>query len=615
MTATMPPAESPSPAALRVWPGAVAVALHWLGRFVLPILAPEVVPPVLASTVTAAGVFVWWVFLSRAAWADRVGALVWMLVAMFAASLVAHDSVAHAILGIVFRLYGVPVLSLALVVAALLTRHRGLRARRAAMLIAIGLASSLFTLVRSEGVTGDAATDFHWRWTRTPEERLLARSGGGPALDPPAAGVRSREALAESTPSDHREWPGFRGPKRDSVVRGVAIAVDWTRSPPVERWRRPIGPGWSSFAVRGEALFTQEQQGDDELVSSYALATGAPLWSHRDATRFTDPNGGVGPRATPAVVDGRVFALGATGILNALDAVDGSVVWSRNVTADTQTEVPDHGFAGSPLVVDDSVIVAAAGVLASYDRDTGRPRWVTPTGGWGFSSPLVATIDGVTQLLLANSKGVTGIAFAHGARLWDYAWAGDGIVQPVVLANGDVLVGSADGLGSGSGVGIRRVAVTRTAGRWSATERWKSVDLKPYFNGFVVHRDHAFGFDGTILACIDLADGRRNWKGGRFGYGQVILLADQDVLLVMSDRGELALVAASIDRFRELARFQVLEGRTWNHPVLAGDVLLARNDHEMVAFRMPPASASEDPRGATAETSSAAAPEARQAGE
>ena len=137
-----------------------------------------------------------------------------------------------------------------------------------------------------------------------------------------------------------------------------------------------------------------------------------------------------------------------------------------------------------------------------------------------------------------------------------------------------------------AGTGVRRLAVALGAGGWSAEERWTSVGLKPYFNDFVIHEGHAFGFDGGILACIDLADGKRKWKGGRYGHGQLILLPAQDLLLVLSEKGELALVAATPDQFRELARIPAIEGKTWNHPVLVGDELLVRNGQEMAAFRL-----------------------------
>ncbi len=307
------------------------------------------------------------------------------------------------------------------------------------------------------------------------------------------------------------------------------------------------------------------------------------MWRHRDAARFWESNGGAGPRATPTLSDGRVYTFGATGILNALDAGDGAVVWSRNAASDTGTKVPTWGFASSPLVVDDVVIVAASGALAAYDLATGNPRWFGPIRRRATARHMLATIDGVAQILLLSAPGAISVAPADGTLLWKHAWPGDAIVQPAVTADGDVLIGSDRQTG---GVGMRRIAVAHGPGGWTVEERWTSTGLKPYFNDFVVHKGHAFGFDGSILACIDLEDGKRKWKGGRYGHGQLVLLPDQDVLLVLSEEGELALVGATPDQFTELARFPAIEGKTWNHPVLVGDVLLVRNGQEMAAFRL-----------------------------
>ena len=151
-------------------------------------------------------------------------------------------------------------------------------------------------------------------------------------------------------------------------------------------------------------------------------------------------------------------------------------------------------------------------------------------------------------------------------------------------SDGDMLISVLGGTG---GAGIRRIGVAQTSGKWTTEERWTSNGLKPYYNDYVVHKGHAYGFDGTILSSIDLSDGQRKWKGGRYGGGQLVLLADQDVLLVMSEEGEVALVSATPDQFTELARFKALDGKTWNHPVVVGDVLLVRNGEEMAAFRLP----------------------------
>jgi outer membrane protein assembly factor BamB len=554
-------------------------------------------------------VLVWWLFLSRAPWLERVGAVVLTVVALIATKRVVHESIAGGGQGILLYIYAIPVVSLALVLWAVAIRRLSLPSgpRRASLVVAILLACGLFTLLRTGGISGEGDSDFHWRWTPTPEQRLLAQAGNE-LLAPPLAAAATPAEAPKSAPTSEQpvsptpaispeksgadpegtttgaNWSGFRGPKRDGVIRGVRIQTDWSQSKPVEMWRRPVGPGWSSFSVRGNHFYTQEQRGDDEVVSCYNLTTGEPVWRHRDTSRFYESNAGAGPRATPTLSNGRVYTFGATGILNALNSRDGSVVWSRNAASDTKTKVPMWGFASSPLVVGDVVVVATAGVLAAYDAATGNPRWQGPADKGGYSSPQLVTINGFTQILLLNGEGVTSVSPADGKLLWKHEWDGDGIVQPFVIGGSDVLLGSGSGMAA---VGLRRVAVARGDAGWSVQERWTSTGLKPYYNDFVVHKGHAFGFDGSILACVGLEDGKRKWKGGRYGHGQILLLPDQDLLLALSEEGELALVKATPDQFVEFARFKAIEGKTWNHPVLVGDVLLARNSEEMAAFRLP----------------------------
>jgi outer membrane protein assembly factor BamB len=587
---------------LRLWPGVVVVALQWALWLVVPRLLPEATGTAMLGGV-AAGLVValWWLFFSRAAWSDRVGVIVLMVAALFTTSRVVHKSIAGGMMGFMLVIYAIPALSLALVAGAVVGRRMSARARRATMAGAILIACGALTLLRTGGVAGSGVSDLHWRWTPTPEERLLSQAEAEPLPSQPPPVAAEAPAVAQAPvvatpepaaapaptapPPPTLEWPGFRGAERDGVVRGVRIETDWSRFPPVRLWRRPIGPGWSSFAVRGDLLYTQEQRGDEEIVSCYRLTTGEPLWRHRDASRFWESNAGAGPRATPAVAGGRVYAMGATGILNALDAASGAVAWSRNVASDTDTKVPTWGFAGSPLVVDDVVIVGAAGRLAAYDIADGKRRWVGPTHGGSYSSPHRLTIDGVEQVVMLSDAGATGVTPADGAVLWEHAWAGVAITQPARVGEGDILLSMVSE--AGSGVGTRRIAVARGPGGWTAEARWTSAGLKPYFNDLVIHNGHVFGFDGSILACVDLTDGRRTWKGGRYGNGQLVLLADQDVLLVLSEDGELALVGATPDQFRELARLPALEGKTWNHPVVVGDILLVRNGEEMGAFRLP----------------------------
>ena len=569
-------AGEPTRQELRLRPGVVIVVLQWLARFGVPLVVPgAVIAGVAGGLFGGLAVVVWWAFFSRAPRSERWGAVVLMVVALVATRPLLHESMAMAGMGVLFFVYAIPVLSLAFVVWAVTCRRLPDGPRRAAMVATILLACGVWTLVRTGGITNDADTDFAWRWSETPEERLLAH-----------AGDESMVLLSVPAATDPgADWPGFRGPDREGIIRGVRIETDWSASPPVELWRRPVGPGWSSFAVRGNLLYTQEQRGDDEVVACYHVTTGEPVWRHRDATRFWEANAGAGPRATPTLSDGRVYTFGATGILNVLDARDGAVVWSRNAASDTDTDVPYWGFASSPLVVDDIVIVAVEGALAAYDLATGDPRWFGPDGGDGYSSPHHVTIDGVEQILLMSIAGATSVAPTDGTLLWEHAWPGNSrIVQPALTADGDILISR------GVTSGIRRIAVARGPGGWTVEERWTSNRLKPYFSDFTVHEGHAYGFDGSILASIDVDDGTRMWKGGRYGSGQLVLLADQDLLLVLSEQGELALVEAAPDQFTELARFAAIEGKTWNHPVLVGDLLLVRNSQEMVAFRLSLAS-------------------------
>jgi outer membrane protein assembly factor BamB len=555
---------------LRLWPGVIAVVLQWLAWFVVPVLFPATgfIGP-LIGLLCGLAIVLWWLFFSRAPWIERVAALVLMVVAIIGTKRIVHPSIAGGAMGMLIYVLAIPVLSLALVAWAVVTRRLAAGPRRAALVLTILLACGVFTIIRTGGITAEFNNDIHWRWSKTPEQLLLAQASEEPAV-----------AVPPATTNTGTDWPGFRGSQRDGIVRGVRIKTDWSASPPVELWRRPVGPAWSSFAVHNGRFYTQEQRGDDEIVACHDVATGKPVWTHRDKARFYESNAGPGPRATPTLSNGRVYTQGGTGIVNVLDADTGKVVWTRNAVTDTGAKIPGWGIAGSPLVVNDMVIVAAAGNLVAYDLASGKPRWAGPTGGTGYSSPQLATINGVPQIVLLKSNGAISVALADGKLLWEHAWPGVPIVQPAVTSSGDVLISVSESSG------IRRLAVAQGSGGWTVQERWTSEELIPWFNDFVVHKGHAYGFNGSTLACIDLENGNLKWKGKRYGYGQLVLLSDQDLLLVLSEQGGLALVKATPDQFTSLAEFPALEGKTWNHPVLAGDVLLVRNDHEMAAFRL-----------------------------
>ena len=601
---------------LRLWPAVTLAIVQVLVMVGGPLLVPDggALIGMLGGVVGAVAILLWWLLFSRARWSERVGAIVLMVAAVFATRAVAHASMVGAGQGMMIYFLPTPYLALALVAWAVATRHLKDGLRRAALVAAVFLACAPFDIIRTAGIKGGAGGEFHWRWTPTPEQLLLAKGGDEPKPLPPPTAAASPGAPAETaketpaaasasvTPAavpappaaeeippasaamaTPAEWPGFRGPNRDSVIHGVQIKTDWSTSPPVEIWRRPIGPGWSSFAVHGDLLYTQEQRGDDEVVSCYRVSTGEPVWRHRDAVRFYESNGGAGPRSTPTIHRDRVYSMGATGLLNALDARTGKKIWSQNTAADTAREVPYWGISSSPLIVDDIVIVSVGGTLSGYEIATGKQRWIGPLHGGSYSSPHLVTIDGVTQVVILSAPGAVSVNPADGKLLWDFKWEGGAIIQPGVTVDGDILINAMSATG---GQATKRLAVRHDGTTWTPQERWTSNGLKPYFNDYVIHKGHAYGFDNNILACIDLADGKRIWKGGRYGNGQLILLADQDLLLVTSEEGELALVSATTDQFKELARIPIFNEKTWNHPVVVGNVLLVRNGAEMAAFKL-----------------------------
>lgn len=556
---------------LRLKAGIIIAILTIFLRFGLPSIIPGAAAVgVLGGLLGGLLIILWWAFFSGASRAERWISVVLIIGAILATSQFVDPSITTGMRGMMFPAYVLPVLTAAFVFWAIATRRLSNQLRWVLMILTILLFSGVWTLIRSEGISGHSVAKLSWRWAETSEEKLLAKAGNESMSLP--SDIIIEETIAE--------WPGFRGPQRDGVARGTEISTDWTTSPPEEIWRQPIGPGCSSFAIQGDLFYTQEQRGEEEVVSCYRLSSGEAVWKHGDQARFWDSHAGAGPRSTPTLHDGRVYSFGATGILNVLDARDGSLIWSRNLAAETGTEVPEWGFASSPLVTGSVVIVALAGTPIAYDQVSGDLRWKGADGGNGYSSPHYFEIEGVPQVVMMNDNGAVSLVPEDGSVLWEYSWPlSDRILQPAQAANGDLV------LSSGMGKGMCRLKVNHEQDKWNIEELMNAVQLKSAFNDFVIHNDLAFGFTGPFVECVDIVEGGRIWKSGRYG-GQLILLADQDVLVVLTEKGEVALVSATADKFTELGRIPAIEGKTWNHPAFAGDILLVRNSKEMVAFRL-----------------------------
>ncbi len=436
------------------------------------------------------------------------------------------------------------------------------------------LGTAAWWALEIRGVTGDMVPVLAWRWSAAGEPA----AADAPAPRPARGGAAAAPAVAD--------FPRFLGPRGDGTVSGVRLARDWQARPPREIWRRAVGAGWSAFAVAGELAVTQEQRGDEELVTAYRVATGEPVWSHADAGRYDTTIAGPGPRATPTVDGGRVYTMGSLGRLNALELATGRRVWSRQVLEEHGAGYPEWGKASSPLVVDGMVVVSVGTSrgpsLVAYDAATGEPVWSAGPDRASYSSPLVATLAGRRQIVIFNKESVSGHDPASGAVLWRYPWssAQPNVAQPLPIGDDRLLVSS------GYGIGAKLLRLRGGAdGALEPELVWESPRLKAKFAHPVLFGSRVYGLDDGVLACVDPATGERCWKGGRYGHGQVLLV--EDLLLVLSERGELVLVEPTPDEHRELARVRVLDGKSWNPPALAGSWLLVRNDQEAVAYELP----------------------------
>ena len=443
------------------------------------------------------------------------------------------------------------------------------------------------TTLRIEGFSGTLIPTFGLR-RATP--RTFPASH-----DPPAGAAASAVDIRTTTPAD---FPGFLGPRRDGTVSGVRLARSWRDHPPELLWRRPVGAGWSGFAVVNGVAVTLEQRGALETVAAYDVRTGDPLWTHEHPGHFEHFLGGDGPRSTPTIDGGRVYALGVLGLLVCLDGTDGHLIWQHDLLADFHVSVEleaktvAYGRSNSPLVVGDLLIVPAGGNaderqsgLVAYDKESGVLRWRGPPRQISFASPTHTTLLGVDQILTVNEASVSGHDPGDGHLLWEYAWPGTtaanaSVSQAVPLAPDHVLLSK----GYGGGAALLRL-VPRKNG-FSAELEWRERRaLRTKFTNVVVREGHAYGLSDGILECVDLADGSRAWKQGRYGHGQLLLV--DDLLLVIGEEGDLILVEARSDRHVELARISVLEGKTWNNPALYGDILVVRNGTEAAAYRLP----------------------------
>jgi len=441
-------------------------------------------------------------------------------------------------------------------------------ARIRLFLVLVGMGVAFAAVFRYRGVDGDLVPQFELRFRS---------SATAPATE---AGTELPGAS---------DFSQFLGSARDARVSGISLARDWESTPPRLVWRRPVGYGWSGFAVVGSAAVTHEQHSEEERVIRYELSTGRVVWASREVAHYENPLAGRGPRATPTLANGRVYAMGGTGLLTVLDLASGELLWKRDVLAESGRGVPVWGKSDSPLLVDELVVVAGGDSLLAYRAESGELAWSAGSDRPGYGSPFVTRIDGVRQIVSFNSASLSGHEPMEGRVLWRVDWPRQqpNVAQPLLLPGNRVLASS------GYGVGAKLFEVRRLTGSsdMSVELVWESLRLKAKFANFVFHEGFVYGLDDGILVCLDPENGRRRWKGGRYGHGQLLLVRDAvgggALLLVQGEQGEVFLVEPSPDGLRELTHFRAMDEKIWNSPALAGRYLLIRNDAEAALFELP----------------------------
>ena len=399
-------------------------------------------------------------------------------------------------------------------------------------------------------------------------------------------GINSNETMRARTPTDPASqayWTDFRGPNRDGNYAEMAIRTDWPGTGLEPVWEQPIGGGYASFVIADDRAFTIEQRRDLEVVAAYDVKTGQELWTYSWDAHFVELMGGPGPRATPTWHNGRIYALGATGEFLCLDATTGDVLWSRNILADAGAENLAWAMSASPLVFDDKVIVLPGGSngwsVVAYDRLTGELRWHVLDDAQAYTSPMLLTIDGTTQVLIVTATRVVGLGIDDGRFLWDYPWQVStvpNVAQPLLIGNSQIF------LSASYGKGAVLLEVSKIEDTFVVDTVWENNHMKNKHSSSVLHSGYIYGLDEAILACISASTGERQWKGGRYGYGQLLLAGDH--LIILSERGDLVLVKATPDGHQEIAGFRAIEGKTWNVPALANGRLFVRNSREMASF-------------------------------
>lgn len=453
-----------------------------------------------------------------------------------------------------------------------------LRFRLVVLAILLLAGGAAIASIRRIEYDGDTAPILHFRWSTSRADVLDAHRGS----------IQDASGSPPIGPAGPEDFPQFRGPNRDGVAHGPPLSRDWTARPPRLLWSQPIGEGYAGFAVVGDSLVTIEQRRSEEVVVRYDARDGREVWTHAWPARFEETMGGPGPRATPTIHGGDVYALGATGRLVRLDGTTGRPRWDVDILSLNGSKNLEWAMSGSPLIVGNLVVVSpgaqggqpSSRCLIALDIASGKQVWGGGAGASAYSSPMLATIEGTPQILLLAAEGLFAHDLKSGDVLWSFSFQNANkilVAMPIPFDGNRVFVSA------GYGAGCAAVEASLLDGKWSTKELYRNLAMKARFTNPVYKDGKIYGLDDGILACMDAASGSQHWKKGRYGHGQLILSGD--LLVVLAEDGRLALVEARPDRFAPLGSIQALSKRkTWNTPALARGIAYLRNHEEMAAY-------------------------------
>jgi hypothetical protein len=386
-----------------------------------------------------------------------------------------------------------------------------------------------------------------------------------------------------SGPACGKDWPQWRGPQSDGISCETDLLLDWTEKSPRILWQRPLGTGFSSFAVADGRLFTLAAI--DDLESAFCLDadTGKTLWQVPLGKRYKDGQGADGPRSTPTVHDDRVYVLGAGGDLLCLDVTDGKIRWPRHILQEFQVENLEWGVSTSPYIDGENLLVNVGGEDASivaFEKSTGQVVWKNLSDVAGYASPIRINVAGpngqaVPELVFFCGRALVGVSPEDGAEHWRHEWlttSDMNIATPIYEPESQLLfVSAARDTG-------RCSAFRLAADQDAVTSRlvYTNEEMRNHYNSCILLDGYLYGFDHSVLKCIELDTGRLMWSDRTVGKGS--LVAAQGHLLVLGERGELAVVEATPDQYREKGRFQALDStRAWSPPAVANGRLYIRD--------------------------------------